>query len=91
MTSPSEIYPPSHDSIGKTFCLNDRVGTMIEKEEETSEGQAGFRPSRGCVEHVYTLRKIVQGRKTRDERRSVSFWMYTRHMAVWRNGLWVKL
>ena len=29
----------------KTFCeiLNDRMGTMLEKDEKISEGQAGFR------------------------------------------------
>ena len=52
-------------TVEKTFCkiLNDRVGTMLEKEEKISEGQAGFRPNRSCVDHVYTLGKIIQGRK----------------------------
>ena len=52
-------------TAGKRFCkiLNDRMGTMMEKEEKTSEGQAGFRPNRSCVDHVYTLGKIIQGRK----------------------------
>ena len=36
---------------------------MMEKEEETSEGQAGFRPNRSCEDHVYTLGTIIQGRK----------------------------
>ena len=33
-------------TVGKTFrnIVNDRMGTMMEKEEKTSEGQAGFRP-----------------------------------------------
>ena len=35
----------------------------MEKEEETSEGQAGFRPNRSCEDHVYTLGTIIQGRK----------------------------
>ena len=35
----------------------------MEKEEKTSEGQAGFRPNRSCVDHVYTLGEIIQGRK----------------------------
>ena len=44
-------------TIGKTFCksLNDRVGTMLEMEEKISEGQAGFRPNRSCVDQVYKL------------------------------------
>ena len=36
---------------------------MMEKEEKGSEGQAGFRPNRSCVDHVYTLGTIIQGRK----------------------------
>ena len=37
-----------------TKIVNDRVGTMLEKEEKISKGQAGFRPNRRCVHHVYT-------------------------------------
>ena len=52
-------------AVGKTFAdiLNDRVRTMLEKEEKISEGQAGFRPNRSCVDHVYTLGKIIQSRE----------------------------
>ena len=70
-------------TVGKTFCkiLNDRVGTMLEKEEKISEGQAGFRPNRSCVDHVYTLGKIIQGRKDARLTSTVSFWTYKRPMA----------
>ena len=52
-------------TAGKTFCkiLNDRMGKLMEKEEKISEGQAGFRPSRSCVDRVYAVSKIIQGRK----------------------------
>ena len=36
---------------------------MLGKDEKISEGQAGFRPNRSCVDYVYTLGKIIQGRK----------------------------
>ena len=36
---------------------------MLEKEEKISEGQEGFRPNRSRIDHVYTLGKIIQGRK----------------------------
>ena len=41
-------------TVGTTFCkiLNDRMGTTTEKEEKKSEGQAGSRTNRSCVEHV---------------------------------------
>ena len=39
------------------------MGTVMEKQDKISEGQAGFRPNRGCVDLVYSLGKILQGRK----------------------------
>ena len=50
-------------TVGETCCkiLNDRMGTMMEKEDKLSEGQAGFRPNRSCVHHVYTVGKIILG------------------------------
>ena len=41
-------------TVGKTSCkiLNDRVGTMLEMEEEISEGQAGFRPNGLSLIHI---------------------------------------
>ena len=63
--------PPQHETlsctVGKTFCkiLNDRMETMLEKDENISKGQAGFRPKRSCVDAVYTLGKLIQGRKRR--------------------------
>ena len=81
-------------TIGKTFCniLNDRMGTMMEKEENISEGQAGFRPNRSCVDHVHTLGKMNQGIK--DARRTTYCFFLDVQKAydtVWRNGLWKKL
>ena len=52
------MYPVLNSNI-----LNDRMGTMMEKEDNVSEGQAGYRPNRGCVDQVYTLGNTYQGRK----------------------------
>ena len=35
----------------------------MKKEGQIGEGQAGFGSNRSCVDHVYTLGKILQGRK----------------------------
>ena len=35
----------------------------MEKEDKICEGQAGFRPDRSCLDHVYTLGNIIQGWK----------------------------
>ena len=50
-------------TVGVTFgkVLNDRMGTMMKKEDKISEGQAGFRPTHSCVDHVYTLGEIING------------------------------
>ena len=53
-------------TVGKTFnnILNDRMVTMMEKENRISEGWAGFRSNRFCVDHVYILLgEIIQDRK----------------------------
>lgn len=52
-------------TIEKTFrnILNDRVGTIVEKEDNLGEGQAGFRPSCSSEPHVETLSKIIRARK----------------------------
>ena len=65
---------------------------MMEKEEKISEGQAGFRPNRSCVDHVYTLGKIIQVRK--DAGRTTCCLFLDEQKAyntVWRNGSWKKL
>ena len=49
-------------TVDKAFgkILNDRTGTMLEKDEKMSEGQAGFRSNRSCcVDRVYTFGKII--------------------------------
>ncbi|CAB1098295.1 unnamed protein product [Ectocarpus sp. CCAP 1310/34] len=53
------------NTVGKVFCklLNDRIVGVLEKEHSISEGQAGFRKKRGCVDHVFTVGRIIQGRK----------------------------
>ena len=57
---------------------------MLEKEEKISEGQAGF--SHSCVDHVYTLGKIIQGRKDAGLTTYGFFLDVQRPTTVWRNG-----
>ena len=64
----------------------------MEKEEKISEGQAGFRPNRSCVDHVYALSKMVQGRKDAG-RTTYRFFLRAQeaYHTVWRNGFGKKL
>ena len=50
--------------VGKVFCeiLNNRLVQCLDKEGALQEGQAGFRINRSCMDNVYTLNEIVQGR-----------------------------
>ena len=50
--------------VGKVFCkiLNNRLVQYLDKEGALHEGQAGFRINRSCMDNVYTLNEIVQGR-----------------------------
>ena len=56
------------------------------------EGQAGFRKKRSCIDNVYTLNEIVQGR-LREGKKTYAFSLDVQkaYDTVWRNGLWVKL
>ena len=53
------------------------------------ERQAGFR---SCMDNVYTLDEIVQGR-FREDKETYAFFLDVQkaHDTVWRNGLWLKL
>ena len=50
--------------VGKMFCkiLNDRLVVRLESERALHEGQAGFREKRSCVDNIFSLTEIIQGR-----------------------------
>ena len=56
--------------VGKVFCkiLNNRLMQCLDKEGALHEGQAGFRINRSCMDNVYTLNEIVQGRLREDKK-----------------------
>ena len=56
------------------------------------EGQAGFRIRRSCVDNIYTLNEIVQGR-LKEGKSTYAFFLDVQkaYDTVWRNGLWLKL
>ena len=61
----------------------------MEEGEKNCEGQAGFRRNRGCVDHIYTLGKVIQGRVDAGLT-AYCFVLDVRkaYDTVWRNGLW---
>ena len=56
------------------------------------KGQAWFRRKRSCIDNVYTLNEIVQGR-LREGKKTYAFFLDVKkaYDTVWRDGLWVKL
>ena len=80
--------------VGKVFCkiLNNRLVQCLDKEGALHEGQAGFRLNRGCMDNVYTLNEIVQGR-LREDKKTYAFFLDIQkaYDTVWHDGLWYKL
>ena len=72
------------------FCkiLNNRLVQCSDK-GALHEGQAGFRVNKSCMDNVYTLNEIVQGRFREDK----AFFLDVQkaYDTVWRDGLWPKL
>ena len=80
--------------VGKVFCkiLNNRLVQCLDKGGALHEGQAGFRVNRSCMDNVYTLNEIVQGR-FREDKETYAFFLDVQkaYDTVWRDGLWLKL
>ena len=80
--------------VGKVFCkiLNNRLVQCLDKKGVLHEGQAGFRIKRSCMDNVYTLNEIVQGR-LREDKKTYAFFLDIQkaYDSVWHDGLWYKL
>ena len=49
----------------------------LDKEGALHEGQAGFSLNRSCMDNVYTLNEIVQGRLREDKKNICIIFRYT--------------
>ena len=70
--------------VGKVFCkiLNNRLVQCLDKEGALHEGQAGFRIKRSCMDNVYTLNEIVQGRLREDKKTYAFFLIFRKPMIL---------
>ena len=69
-----------------------RLVQCLDKEGALQEGQAGFRINRSCMDNVYTLNEIVQGRLREDKKTYALFSdIQKAYDSVWHDGLWYKL
>ena len=72
--------------------LNNQLVQCLDKGGALHEGQAGFRVNRSCMDNVYTLNEIVQGRFREDKEMHAFFLdVQKAYDTVWSNGLWLKL
>ena len=57
-----------------------------------SESQAGFRFDHSCVDNIFTLNEVIQGR-LQEGKKTFSFFLDIKkaYDTVWRDGLWYKL
>ena len=80
--------------VGKVFCkiLNNRLVERLDRGGILHEGQAGFRVNRSCMDNVFTLNELVQGR-LRENKHTYAFFLDVQkaYDTVWRDGLWLKL
>ena len=69
-----------------------RLVERLDKGRLLHEGQAGFRLKRSCIDNVYTLSELVQGR-LREGKTTYAFFLDVQkaYDMVWRDGLWLKL
>ena len=77
--------------VGKVFCKI-RLVERLDRGGILHEGQAGFRVNRSCMDNVFTLNELVQGR-LRENKRTYAFFLDVQkaYDTVWRDGLWLKL
>ena len=61
--------------------------THLDKGRALHDGQAGFRVKRGCVDSIYMLNELVQGR-LREGKDTYVFFIDVQkaYDTVWRNG-----
>ena len=74
--------------VGKVFCKN-RLVEHLDRERALHEGQVSFRKNRSCIDNVYTLNEVVQGRLREDKPTYLD--VQKAYDTVWRDGLWLEL
>ena len=80
--------------VGKLFnkVLNYRLLYWLEEHNKLSESQAGFRFGRSCVDNLFVLNEVIQGR-LQEGKKTFSFFLGIKkaYDTVWRDGLWYRM
>ena len=64
----------------------------LDQSDKIHEGQAGFRAGKCCIDNIFTLNELIQGR-LKEGKKTFSFFLDIQkaYDSVWRNGLWLML
>ena len=80
--------------VGKLFnkVLNCRLLQWLEEHNKLSESQAGFRFDRSCVDNIFILNEVMQGR-LQEGKKTFCFFLDIKkaYDTVWRDGLWYRM
>ena len=80
--------------VGKLFnkVLNYRLLQWLEEHIQLSESQAGFRFDRSCVDNIFILNEVIQGR-LQEGKKTFCFYLDIKkaYDTVWRDRLWYKM
>ena len=81
--------------VGKIFnkVLNYRLLYWLEEHNKLSESQqAGFRFGRFCIDNLFVLNEVIQGR-LQEGKKTFSFFLNIKkaYDTVWRDGLWYRM
>ena len=68
--------------VGKVFCkiLNDHLVQYLDKSGKIHERQAGFRASSCCIDNIFTLNELIQGRLKEGKKTFAFFLIFKKHM-----------
>ena len=82
------------DVIGKLYCrvINNRLLKYLELNGKLHEGQGGFRIGRSCIDNIFSLTELIQGR-IKEGKFTYAFFLDVKkaYDSVWRDGLWYKM
>ena len=80
--------------LGKLFTsmLNNRLTEFVDKNNELSENQAGFRKGYGTTDHIFVLNSLIEIMKKTKQKLFCAFIDFSQAFdSIWRGGLWRKL
>ena len=80
--------------VGKLYSrvINNRLLKHIELNHMLHEGQGGFRFKRSCIDNIFSLNELIQGR-LKEGKSTYAFFLDVKkaYDTVWRDGLWYKM